>query len=147
MTVNFNLFLNSRRNLTTLPAKEKALLQGAVIEHSGQKYHVQILSTRTEDGENARLIFRMYTGTKHEIRYFDEAKKGNFTYIGEKKLADRAAPLTQTFYKIILEGTITEDADALIFEGELTVEETEFYKTHQNLMPQVKKRGRNSSSR
>ena len=80
MTVNFNLFLDSRRNLTTLPAKEKALLQGAVIEHSGQKYHVQILSTRTEDGENARLIFRMYTGTKHEIRYFDEAKKGNFTY-------------------------------------------------------------------
>ena len=138
MAINFNLFLDSRRGLDTLPAKEAALLQGAVIEHSGQRYHVQILSTRTEDGEKARLIFRMYTGTKHEIRCFDEGKKGHFTYIGDKGLADRAAPLTKTFYKIILEGTIIEEAETLIFGGALTAEETGFYETHQELMPSVK---------
>jgi hypothetical protein len=125
MTVNFNLFLDARHNLTAFSAKEQALLQGAVIEHSGQRYHVQMLSTRTPDGEKARLIFRTYTTTRHEIRYFDESSKTHSRYIGEKDLANRAFPLTQKFYQTFTDGIITEDADPLIFGGELTVEETE----------------------
>ena len=136
MTVNFKHFLDSRRNLDSLPAKEEALLQGAVFEHIGQRYHVQILPTGTENGEKASLIFRIYTGTKHEIRCFDEVN-AYCTFIGEKRFEERAAPLTQTFYNIILLGTITEETEDLIFGGKLTAEETKFYKTHQELMPRM----------
>ncbi|MCB1110980.1 MAG: hypothetical protein KDK64_08355 [Chlamydiia bacterium] len=139
MAINFNLFFNGTRKdvPAALAARQEVLLNGAVLKFQETEYHVQILSTRTEDGEKARLTFVAYTATKHEIRYFDEEKPNSFQYIGDKKLNERTFPLTMLFYNVITQGEIVEGAEKPIFGGVLTAEEETFYATHEALKPRL----------
>ena len=121
-----------------LEAKKEALLNGAVLKFREQEYHVQILSTRTESGEKARLVFVSYTTEKHEVRYFDDAGKFNtFKYIGTKALKDRTFPLAMLFHDVIIKGEIVVGAEKPVFGGALTAEEKAFYQAHEALKPRL----------
>jgi hypothetical protein len=135
-SINFNLFFRSKDvNLETLAAREQALRDGAVLEHRGKRYHVQILCTSGEGGTPSKLFFRIYTKSRHEIRCFKAGNKGKALFAGDKNSENAAIFRTKTFYNLITKGTIIENPEALIFTGELNVEEQAFCETHLQPMP------------
>lgn len=138
-SINFSLFFRSKDvNIETLAAREQALRSGAVLEHKGKRYHVQILCTPAEGDVPSKLFFRIYTESRHEIRCFEAGNKGKALFAGEKNFENRAIFQAKTFYNVITKGTIIENPEAFIFNGELNAEEQAFCETHLQPMPQEK---------
>lgn len=135
-SINFNLFFRVKDvNIETLAAREQALRSGAVLEHRGKRYHVQILCTPAEGDVPSKLFFRIYTESRHEIRCFEAGNKGKALFAGEKNFENCAIFQAKTFYNVITNGTIIEHPEALIFNGELNAEEQAFCETHLQPMP------------
>ncbi len=130
-SINFNLFFRVKDvNIETLAAREQALRDGAVLEHGGKRYHVQILCTSGEGGTPSKLFFRIYTKSRHEIRCFEAGNKGKALFAGDKNFENCAIFQAKTFYNVITKGTIIENPKALIFNGELNAEEQAFCETY-----------------
>ena len=56
-SINFSLFFRSKDvNIETLVARDQALRSGAVLEHGGKRYHVQILSAPAEGDMPSKLF-------------------------------------------------------------------------------------------
>ena len=135
-SINFNLFFRGKDvTIATLAAREQALRNGAVLEHRGKRYHVQILSTPAEGDMPSKLFFRIYTKSRHEIRCFEAGNKGKALFAGDKNSENAAIFRTKTFYNVITKGTIIENPEALIFNGELNAEEQAFCETYLQPMP------------
>ena len=135
-SINFNLFFRGKDvTIATLTAREQALRNGAVLEHKGKRYHVQIFSNPSEGEVPSKLFFRIYTESRHEIRCFEAGNKGKALFAGDKNFENCAIFQAKTFYNLITKGTIIENPEALIFNGELNAEEQAFCDTHLQPMP------------
>ena len=132
MTINFNHFFASHAVLDALQAKKAALMAGTVIEHNDKRYYFQILPTTTEDGLKTRLIFQAYTETGHEIRYYDQGSS-RAAFIAGSGFGNGAIPMGTRFFEVIIQGNIVEEAEEIIFQGNLKGAETAFYEANEEL--------------
>lgn len=132
MAVNFNHYFTSPHVIGPLKEKEAALLEGTVIEHNAKRYHFQILPTTTEDGLKTRLVFQAYTETGHEIRYYDQGNS-RAEFIAGSGFGNGAIPMGTRFFEVIIQGNIVEEAEEIIFKGNLKGAETAFYEAHEGL--------------
>jgi len=136
-SINFNLFLRGKEvSIETLVAREQDLRNGAVLEHKGKRYHVQILCTPAEGDMPSKLFFRIYTKSRHEIRCFEAGNKGKALFAGDKNFENCAIFQTKNFYNVITNGTIIEHPEELLFKGELNAEEQKFCETYLQPIPQ-----------
>lgn len=133
MAVNFNHFFASHAVLDALQAKKAALMAGTVIEHNDKRYYFQILPTTTEDGLKTRLIFQAYTETGHEIRYYDQGSSRRAAFIAGSGFGNGAIPMGTRFFEVIIQGNIVEEAEEIIFNGNLKGAETAFYEANEEL--------------
>ena len=130
-SINFNLFLRGRDvSIETLVAREQALRNGAVLEHKGKRYHVQILCTPAEGDVPSKLFFRIYTESRHEIRCFEAGNKGKTLFAGDKTSENAVIFRAKTFYNVITKGTIIENPEKLLFLGKLNPTEQAFCEAH-----------------
>lgn len=80
----------------------------------------------------SRLIFQAYTGTRHEIRYYDQGSS-RAEFIAGSGYGNGAIPMGTRFFDVIINGNIVEDAEEIIFKGNLAEGETAFYDAHEGL--------------